>query len=131
MKIIQWLSCIVIGIIFCFCSSMIGCSGGGGGASDPSPCGSGYFSCGNPVGGPPCCQIGNNCCFGYNLCCPSNTPHLGRRLSDSAKMCYQNLQGEGQTWVLLTVCGVPADPVSKSEVCTEPVKPGSPFETAY
>jgi hypothetical protein len=35
--------------------------------------------------------------------------HLGTRRSDGAKMCYQSLQGEGQTWDLLTVCGKPAN----------------------
>jgi hypothetical protein len=126
MKKLYHLLYVLIAMILCVCSSMIGCNGGG---SDPSACGSGSISCGNPVGGPQCCPTGNNCCFGYNLCCPSNTPHLGRRLSDGAKMCYPTLQGEGSTWVLLTVCGVPADPVA-NEVCAEPVKAYAPFGTA-
>lgn len=71
-------------------------------------CSAGSFSCGDPAGGPTCCPVGDNCCFGYNLCCNEAHSHLGRRRSDGASMCYASLVGEGETWDLLTVCGKPA-----------------------
>jgi len=93
--------------------SLTACGGGGGGSSSggTNTCPSGSFSCGpggGPAGGPACCRVGNSCCFGYNLCCDENKPHLGKQRSDGAKLCYQSLQGEGVTWDLLTVCGKPA-----------------------
>lgn len=77
-------------------------------SSSSSKCSSGSFSCNKPAGGPNCCPVGDNCCFGYNLCCPEANSHLGKRRSDGALMCYQNLNGEGVTWDLQTVCGKPA-----------------------
>jgi hypothetical protein len=85
----------------------IKCGGSGGsGSSSTSTCPSGNFSCGNPAGGPTCCPVGDSCCFGFNLCCDENHPHLGQK-SDGTKACFQSLQGEGVTWTLLTVCGKP------------------------
>ncbi|HSM91602.1 MAG TPA: hypothetical protein VLT47_01880 [Anaeromyxobacteraceae bacterium] len=79
------------------------------GCPDPAgSCAEGSFSCGDPAGGPACCPVGDSCCFGYDLCCKETYPHLGQRHSDGAKMCYQSLTGEGDTWTLLTVCGKPA-----------------------
>jgi hypothetical protein len=78
-------------------------------AQEPTrSCPSGSFSCGDPAGGPECCRTGYNCCFGHGTCCSEDYPHLGLRHSDSKRMCYQSLNGEGSTWTLLTVCGVPA-----------------------
>ncbi len=71
-------------------------------------CSSGNFSCGDPAGGPACCPNGDSCCFGFNTCCKETYPHLGKRRSDGAQMCYQSLANEGVTWDLLTVCGKPA-----------------------
>jgi len=76
--------------------------------SSSSTCSSGSFSCGKPAGGPNCCPVGTSCCFGYNVCCNETKPHLGRSRSNGAQACYQNLNGEGVTWDLLTVCGKPA-----------------------
>jgi hypothetical protein len=71
-------------------------------------CPSGSYSCGDPAGGPECCSTGNNCCFGYGVCCPETNPHLGTRFYDGARMCYHNLNNVGATWDLLVVCGKPA-----------------------
>ena len=75
---------------------------------ETASCGASSFSCGDPAGGPSCCPIGDSCCFGQNLCCKETTPHLGRRRSDGALMCYASLNNEGVTWDLVTVCGKPA-----------------------
>jgi hypothetical protein len=77
-------------------------------AQEAKSCSAGNFSCGDPAGGPACCPNGDSCCFHYDVCCRETTPHLGVRRSDGARMCYQNLNGEGVTWDLLTVCGKPA-----------------------
>lgn len=77
-------------------------------AQDPTSCSSGYFSCGDPAGGPKCCPTGDSCCFGHNLCCVETKPHLGRSRTTGALGCYASLSGEGTTWDLVTVCGKPA-----------------------
>jgi hypothetical protein len=91
--------------------NLLGASGSGCGEEE-TQCKEGSYSCGpggGPAGGPACCRTGTNCCFGQGVCCAENMPHLGRRHSDGAKMCYQNLNGEGETWTLLTVCGKPVN----------------------
>lgn len=79
-----------------------------GGCDMAKVCSEGSFSCGDPAGGPSCCRTGTSCCFGHDLCCDETKPHLGRRRSDGATLCYASLAGEGSTWDLLTVCGKPA-----------------------
>jgi hypothetical protein len=95
-------------VAFVACLALAACVPPSEDTGSGGSCPSGSFSCGNPAGGPECCGTGNSCCFGYNTCCDSNYPHLGVRRSDGAKRCYQTLAGEGSTWDLLTVCGVPA-----------------------
>jgi hypothetical protein len=97
------ISVILLGLI-----TIIGSNGGGDSGSSSNGCPDGYFSCGDPAGGPACCPIGDSCCFGYNVCCDENEPHLGVRRSDGEWRCYETLEGEGVTWDLLTVCGKPA-----------------------
>ena len=103
--------------VFCALTSVFlilnGCGGGGGDdGTSSTTCPSGSLFCGNPVGGPSCCPVGDSCCFGYNLCCPEGSPHLGKRHSDGAILCYKYLNVEGtiyDTYDLLTVCGKPAN----------------------
>lgn len=85
-----------------------GCGGDDTNSSSSGTCPSGDTDCGDPVGGPACCPAGDSCCFGYNLCCDENKPHLGVD-SNGTKACYSSLLGEGETWTLLTVCGVPVN----------------------
>jgi hypothetical protein len=90
--------------------NLLGASGGCG--EEEKTCSAGSFSCGpgdGPAGGPACCRNGTSCCFGHGVCCDETKPHLGRRHSDGAKMCYANLNGVDETWTLLTVCGKPAN----------------------
>jgi hypothetical protein len=104
MKRLPVLALLAFGVV-----NLLGASGGCG----PEPavqCGSNAYACGpgdGPAGGPKCCGDGSSCCFGHGTCCKDGFQHLGKRRSDGATMCYQNLNGEGSTWDLLTVCGKP------------------------
>lgn len=122
---------LVLSVLILFGALSIMATGGGGDSSSSTgSCPEGYFSCGDPQGGPECCPTGDNCCFGYNVCCDQNLPHLGRRFSDNAQRCYRTLQDEGVTWALLTVCGVPVK--SSATEVNEDVAPScASNNTAY
>ena len=106
-KVVNGLVSILAVIVIAFALGSSDCFGNEEGEGGSASCNDDEFSCGDPVGGPACCAIGKSCCFGYNLCCDEDLPHLGTQRSDGTKMCYQNLQGEGVTWDLIIVCGKP------------------------
>lgn len=90
---------IVIALVLAVIATPLsGASGGCG--EEPTQCKEGAYSCGpggGPAGGPACCSVGYNCCFGQGVCCPEAYPWY------AGGKCWKSDPGGAST-----ICGKPA-----------------------